>query len=262
MATKRALASATAELRAVRSWRVARAKGRPGRRTGNVRPRPPGRPFPPRGRSPCATPPPLPMPYPPRPPSRMPRGPCRLPSVPGTTPSRAPARLPCPHFPAGPNCPGAKSRRRFNGRARSRSMLTPAARRRRWTIAGVVQYLGKLTNLNPLQSQSEAIRMTDWSTCPAVERKAGEGQRSVGLRRHADPTVRALREPGQRSHGRRVRRVVPQRRRAAGPRRTRTRGEHAEQGGGALKVLFDQGAPAPLRDHLPEQFGPSFPRIG
>ena len=36
----------------------------------------------------------------------------------------------------------------------------------------------------------------------------------------------------------------------ASPCGARTRGEGAENGGGALKLLFDQGTPAPLRRHL------------
>ena len=38
------------------------------------------------------------------------------------------------------------------------------------------------------------------------------------------------------------------------PCRARTRGEDADQGGGTLKVLFDQGTPVPLRDHLLEHY--------
>ena len=54
--------------------------------------------------------------------------------------------------------------------------------------------------------------MTDWNTCPAVERVPGRVSGGLGLFGHTDSTVRALREPCRRRDDRRVRRVVSGRR--------------------------------------------------
>ena len=46
--------------------------------------------------------------------------------------------------------------------------------------------------------------MTDWETCPAVESRARQGERHLHLHRNKGAGFGPIREPSERSHGRRV----------------------------------------------------------
>ena len=64
--------------------------------------------------------------------------------------------------------------------------------------------------------------MTDWSSCPAVERKPGKISGAVGVHRNTSTGIRSVRESRRRRHDRRVRGVVSGRRQATGACNTGT----------------------------------------
>ena len=92
--------------------------------------------------------------------------------------------------------------------------------------------------------------MTDWETCPAVESVPGRGQRRRHLHEDEGAGLGPVREPGERGHGGRVPGLVPRRRGVAGARCSRPRGQGTPNARLIVRILFDQGTPAPLRQHL------------
>ena len=99
-------------------------------------------------------------------PFARPPGPLRLPPVPDTTPARRPgasptSALPGKTGPPGRRIPAAIQRPRSipeyayrRDSTKPKQRLRHALPARKWTIAGVVQYLEKLTCLGPLRSRA------------------------------------------------------------------------------------------------------------
>ena len=93
--------------------------------------------------------------------------------------------------------------------------------------------------------------MTDWETCPAVERDPGKCGWGLGLSRHPCAGQRVIRESQRRGDAGPVPRVVPRRSERTSCCRPGACGPVADSGQPGMKVLFDQGTPVPLRRSLP-----------
>ena len=72
----------------------------------------------------------------------------------------------------------------------------------------------------------------------------------MGFSRHARAGQGALREPGGRGDSGSILRLVPRRFPRTGARGSRVRRSELGYGLNQVRVLFDQGTPVPLRDHL------------
>ena len=97
--------------------------------------------------------------------------------------------------------------------------------------------------------------MSTWKTCPAVERDPEKVSGAWVFRGTRVPVLRAVREPAGRRHDLPVPGVVPGRRETPAPGRTRSRAGSPHGVGSFVRILFDQGTPAPLRDHLTGTLG-------